>query len=155
MQIGVAIGSNQGKREKYIATAVERLRDLDPKLQLATVIETAPEACPAGSPAFLNTVAVLEYQGDLQMLLEYLQELEQVAGRQGPRKRVKNAPRTLDLDILFAGDTVIDQPGLHIPHPRMMDRLFVLEPLAELLPDLKPFVDRPSVSERVKELKYQ
>lgn len=153
MQVGLAIGSNQGSREKHIAVAVERLRDLDPALRMATVIETEPEACPAGSPVFLNTVVVLEYNGDLLMLLGYLQELEEVSGRKGPKAREKNAPRTLDLDILFADDQEINIPGLHLPHPRMMDRLFVLEPLAELLPELKLHPGGPSIEDRVKELK--
>ena len=150
---GIALGSNLGDRETLLHDAVTELSLLGTEVQVASLHETDPVGCPAGSPKFLNTVMVMQYQGDLFDLLLKTQRLEEQAGRSNKGEMVRNAPRPLDLDILFYGQQVLNHHQLTLPHPRMMDRLFVLEPLAELLPDFRPYPDRPSVAECVEALK--
>lgn len=152
---GIALGSNLGNRQQQLEHAISELSRLGTDVRVAGIVETAPVDCPKGSPAFLNTVLVMIYRGDLFELFLKTQQLEIEAGRQWKERDVRNAPRPLDLDILFYGQQVLNHHQLVLPHPRMMDRLFVLEPLQELLPDFCPHPDRPSVSERVKELRNQ
>jgi 2-amino-4-hydroxy-6-hydroxymethyldihydropteridine diphosphokinase len=153
MLIGIGLGSNLGDRQQYLHHAIGELEKLGSHLRVASFYETDPVDCPPGAATFINTVVLMEYRGDLLALLYSLQNLEQLAGRMDESIRQKNAPRPLDLDILFCDDQVRADPELILPHPRMMDRLFVLEPLAELVPDFHPYPDRPSVAERVEELK--
>ena len=89
----------------------------------------------AQGPDFINAVAAVSTRLTAPDLLLALQQLEQRAGRERP---YRNAPRTLDLDLLLYGDACIDSPSLTVPHPRMMERAFVLIPLAEIAPDLVP-----------------
>ena len=89
----------------------------------------------AQGPDFINAVAAVSTRLTGPDLLLALQQLEQRAGRERP---YRNAPRTLDLDLLLYGDACIDSPSLTVPHPRMMERAFVLIPLAEIAPDLVP-----------------
>ncbi len=86
----------------------------------------------ASGPEFINAVAQLQTELSPLALLHALQTIEQAAGRQRP---YHHAPRTLDLDLLFHGDTVLQTPELTLPHPRWRERAFVLRPLAELAPD--------------------
>jgi 2-amino-4-hydroxy-6-hydroxymethyldihydropteridine diphosphokinase len=86
----------------------------------------------ASGPEFINAVAQLQTELSPLALLHALQTIEQTAGRQRP---YHHAPRTLDLDLLFHGDTVLQTPELTLPHPRWRERAFVLRPLAELAPD--------------------
>jgi 2-amino-4-hydroxy-6-hydroxymethyldihydropteridine diphosphokinase len=127
----VALGSNLGDREAHLAHAVTALR-ATPGVEveaLSSVRETAPVGGPPQG-AYLNAVVELRTQLTARALLERLLEIEAEAGRvRGPQR---NAPRTLDLDLLLYGDEQIDEPGLVVPHPRMQQRGFVLEPLAEL-----------------------
>ncbi|RYY73001.1 MAG: 2-amino-4-hydroxy-6-hydroxymethyldihydropteridine diphosphokinase [Comamonadaceae bacterium] len=85
----------------------------------------------AGGPDFINAVALVETRLDPVELLAALQGVEQAAGRERP---YRNAPRTLDLDLLLYGDARIDSPALTVPHPRMRERAFVLLPLADVAP---------------------
>ncbi|HEX3138953.1 MAG TPA: 2-amino-4-hydroxy-6-hydroxymethyldihydropteridine diphosphokinase, partial [Rhizobacter sp.] len=85
-----------------------------------------------GGPDFINAVAALETGLDPHALLAELQRLEAGAGRERP---YRNAPRTLDLDLLRHGDAVLDTPQLSLPHPRLAERAFVLLPLAEIAPE--------------------
>ena len=152
MLAGIALGSNLGDREVHLQRAIEALK-LRGKLQVASFYETEPVDCPEGSEPFLNTVAILEEKEPPRALWEYLKELEANAGRPTGGERGYHAPRTLDLDLLFVDDLVLQEPDLVIPHPRMMDRLFVLEPLAELMPDFRPVSDGPTVREQLEALK--
>ena len=86
----------------------------------------------AGGPDYLNAVAEIATTLTPDALLQALQSIEQAAGRERP---YRNAPRTLDLDILWFGDQVIHTPSLTVPHPRMAERAFVLRPLADLVPE--------------------
>jgi 2-amino-4-hydroxy-6-hydroxymethyldihydropteridine diphosphokinase len=126
----VGLGSNLGDREAMLlraASAIDALR-------LSPVIETEPWGY-ADQPRFLNAVAEVETELSPRALLELLLEVERRLGRtrDGPRY----GPRTIDLDLLLYGDEVIDEPGLQVPHPRLEERRFVLEPLAALVPERK------------------
>jgi 2-amino-4-hydroxy-6-hydroxymethyldihydropteridine diphosphokinase len=121
----VGLGSNLGDREGTILAAAERLGPH----RLSRIRETEPWGYP-DQPWFLNAAAELETELAPRELLERLLEIERGLGRtrNGPRY----GPRTVDLDLLLYGDLVVAEPGLTVPHPRLAERLFVLEPLFEL-----------------------
>jgi len=128
---GIGIGSNLGDRLDNLRRGVQRLLERLPTAQLLAVgplFETAPIDCAPGTQAFLNSVILLECDLPPHELREITAEVEQWMGR--PAEREKNAPRTLDLDLLFCGDHQIDDAVLSLPHPRLAQRRFVLEPLA-------------------------
>jgi 2-amino-4-hydroxy-6-hydroxymethyldihydropteridine diphosphokinase len=133
----VGIGSNLGDREAVVAAALERLGAADGVEVLA--VSTLRETDPVGyldQPRFLNGAVALETSLTARELLGRLLEIERGLGRvrgDGPRF----GPRTIDLDLLLYGDERIDEPGLEVPHPRVAERRFALEPLAELDPDLE------------------
>lgn len=133
----VALGANLGDRERTIRAAVAAL-DASPGVEVAavsTLIETEPVGY-LDQPRFLNGAAALETSLTAGELLDLLLELERRFGR--VREGVApQGPRTLDLDLLLYGSARIDEPGLEIPHPRLHERRFVLEPLAELDPSLE------------------
>jgi 2-amino-4-hydroxy-6-hydroxymethyldihydropteridine diphosphokinase len=126
----VGLGSNLGDREAQIRRAAE----LVGARRLSTIVETEPWGYEA-QPKFLNAVAEVETPLEPRALLEQLLDVERQLGRErvGPRW----GPRTIDLDLLVFGDLLIDEPGLTVPHPELAQRLFVLEPLAELVPSLE------------------
>ena len=132
----VGIGSNLGEPERQIAAALEQLAAED-GIELVAV-STLRETEPVGyldQPNFLNGAARLETELAPSELLERLLAIEGRLGRvrgEGPRF----GPRTIDLDLLLYGEQTIDEPGLTVPHPRLWERRFVLEPLAELAPGL-------------------
>jgi 2-amino-4-hydroxy-6-hydroxymethyldihydropteridine diphosphokinase len=131
----VAFGSNLGDRRRQILDAAAEVARLIDRFRLSTIIETAPVGVGLEhDPPYLNAVAVGETSLSARELFEALRAIEAAAGRERPYPR---APRTLDLDLIVAGDEVIVEPGLEVPHPRFRDRLFVLEPLAEIAPDLR------------------
>src|SRR5262245_61995665 len=113
--------------------------------RFSTVVETEPVDVPEDSGSFLNAAAVGDTDLSARELLAALHYLE---GQRGRRRSYVNAPRTLDLDLILFGSAIIDEPDLIVPHPRFRVRRFVLEPLAEIAPDL---VD-PVTGERVADL---
>jgi 2-amino-4-hydroxy-6-hydroxymethyldihydropteridine diphosphokinase len=137
-RVGISLGSNLGDRIVHLRSAIERLSPvrLSEHLLLSPVFETEPIDCPEGSGAFYN--AVIEIETDLAPLelLAATQAIERALGR--PEVRAVNAPRTLDLDLLYYDDLSLEAPGLLLPHPRMFQRAFVLKPLATIRPDLVP-----------------
>jgi 2-amino-4-hydroxy-6-hydroxymethyldihydropteridine diphosphokinase len=132
----VGLGANLGDREATIRRAVELLA-ATPGIDVVAV-STLRETDPVGyadQPRFLNGVAALETDLASRALLDRLLAVERELGRvrgEGPRF----GPRTIDLDLLLHGDEVVDEPGLVVPHPRLAERRFVLEPLHELEPGL-------------------
>ncbi len=127
----VALGANLGDARATVLQAFEDLTQL-PQTRLiarSRLYRTAPHE--ASGPDFINAVAGLETGLNAPALLQALQSLENAAGRLRP---YPNAPRTLDLDLLLYGEARIDSPQLTVPHPRMRERAFVLQPLAELAP---------------------
>lgn len=131
----VALGSNLGDRHRLLEAALRELEALAGVRVLARsrIYETAPEGPPPQRP-YLNAVVSLETDLGPRALLEQLLAIEQRAGRIRDGRR--NAPRTLDLDLLLYGNLCFREEGLEVPHPRMHLRAFVLEPLRELAADL-------------------
>lgn len=137
MRAGIAFGSNIGDRLQYLRQAracVLASPLLGPPVLTSGVYLTGPVDCPPGSGPFLNAVLEAELTGDPAALLRDLHACEKAFGRRPHPKR--NAPRTVDLDFLYAGDCRLETPSLTLPHPRMTGRRFVLAPLAEICPGL-------------------
>ena len=132
----IALGSNLGDRAGHLDRAVSEIRALRGVRVLAVSrwIETDPVGGPPGAPAFLNGALLVETRLRPAELLEALLDIERAHGRvRSPGAR--DEPRTLDLDLLFFGDLRSAEPELRLPHPRLEERAFVLEPLAEIAPD--------------------
>jgi 2-amino-4-hydroxy-6-hydroxymethyldihydropteridine diphosphokinase len=127
----IGLGANLGEREATIRAAVEALAEEDgiEVMAVSTLRETEPVGV-GPQPLFLNGAAELETTLTARELLDRLLATEQRFGR--VRVPGEHGPRTLDLDLLLYGDERIDEPGLTVPHPRLRERAFVLEPLAEL-----------------------
>jgi 2-amino-4-hydroxy-6-hydroxymethyldihydropteridine diphosphokinase len=125
----IGLGSNLGDRERLIREAAELIG----AARLSTVIETEPWGY-GNQPLFLNAVAELETPLTARQLLDHLLDVERRLGREriGPQW----GPRTIDLDLLLYGDETIDEPGLTVPHPRLHERRFALEPLLDLDPEV-------------------
>ena len=129
----VALGSNLGDRRAYLEQALQALR-AHPGIivpRTSSVYETAPVGGPAGQGPYLNAVAMLQTGLSPEELLAFLHQVEQTLGR---IRSEKDAPRTIDLDLLLYDDEVREGPDFVLPHPRMHQRLFVLQPLAEIAP---------------------
>ncbi|SKB05744.1 2-amino-4-hydroxy-6-hydroxymethyldihydropteridinediphosphokinase [Prosthecobacter debontii] len=134
---GIALGSNQGDSQRHLEAGVDHLLARIPQARLtaaASLYETEPVDCAPGTQAFLNTVIEVEADLTPQQMHAHLVAVEALMGR--PLQREKNAPRCLDLDLLYAGDYHSDDPVLTVPHPRLHLRRFVLQPLAEIRPHL-------------------
>jgi 2-amino-4-hydroxy-6-hydroxymethyldihydropteridine diphosphokinase len=126
----LGLGSNLGDREAQLARAVASLPDV---VAVSSLYETEPVGGPVGQGPFLNLVVELDTELGPRQLLEVARQLEAAADR---RREVRWGPRTLDVDVLLVGGAVVDDVDLVVPHPRMWDRRFVVEPLAELAPEL-------------------
>ena len=129
VRVYVGLGANLGDRGEALLQALHAMAAL-PQTQLLAVSSLYSSApVDATGPDYLNAVAALQTQQSPEAFLQALQTLELAAGRERP---YRNAPRTLDLDILLWGNTQLDTPALTVPHPRMYERAFVLLPLAQL-----------------------
>ena len=134
--VAIALGSNLGKRTAHLDWAVGQLRGLvfpSGGLLVSSYIETAPEGG-APQPDFLNAAVVGHTPLAPRALLEQLLAIETERGRVRSKSGGPAAPRELDLDLILYGSSVIDEPGLTVPHPRFRTRAFVLKPLAEIAP---------------------
>ncbi|MEX2577886.1 MAG: 2-amino-4-hydroxy-6-hydroxymethyldihydropteridine diphosphokinase [Verrucomicrobiales bacterium] len=133
---GLSLGSNLGNRLANLREAVDRLdeaRSTD-HLLVSSIYETEAVGCGTDSPDFLNAVVEIETELTPEALMDFLQNIETAMGR--ALARTVNAPREIDLDILYYDDLKAKTARLEIPHPRMNEREFVLRPLAEIRPDL-------------------
>jgi len=143
----IGLGSNLGDRRRNLEAALDALR-AHPQIAVTAVssfLETEPVGGPPGQGKFLNAAAKIETDLSPEALLEELKRVERALGRKpGPRW----GPREIDLDILLCGNTILDTEALTIPHPRMRERRFVLEPLAEIAPDARD----PATGRTVREL---
>jgi 2-amino-4-hydroxy-6-hydroxymethyldihydropteridine diphosphokinase len=131
----VGLGANLGDREAALRAAVGRLA-AEPGVELVAV-SSIRETEPVGivdQPSFLNAAAAIETDVPARELLDRLIEIERRLGR--TRVGPPFGPRTIDLDLLLYGDLAVDEPGLTVPHPRLHERRFALEPLVELDPEL-------------------
>jgi 2-amino-4-hydroxy-6-hydroxymethyldihydropteridine diphosphokinase len=130
----IALGSNLGDRRAALDFAASRLAPLLAGFILSDAVETDPEGeSLQQQPLYLNAVAIGDTTLEPRQLLDAILTIEHDFGRERPYPA---APRTLDLDLILLGDAVVDEPGLHVPHPRFRERFFVLGPLAEIAPDL-------------------
>ncbi len=137
-RVGISLGSNLGDRLAHLREAVTRLGPArcGESLRLSPIYETEPVDCLPGSGAFYNAVVEIESPLAPLDLLTFTQSIERELGR--PEVRDRNAPRTIDLDLLYYDDLVVALPGLQLPHPRMLQRAFVVLPLASIRSDLVP-----------------
>ena len=131
----IGLGANLGPREATLLRAVERLAAEDEitVLELSSLRDTEPVGV-TDQPEFLNGALAVETTLSPRELLDALMRIERELGRVRGAERF--GPRTIDLDLLLYGDEVVEEPGLTVPHPRLHERRFALEPLAELDPEL-------------------
>jgi 2-amino-4-hydroxy-6-hydroxymethyldihydropteridine diphosphokinase len=133
----LALGSNLGDRRKSLESAISALEAVGIRVvQQSALYETEPQDF-KDQPWFLNMVLEVETKHFPIQLLSLLQRIEREMGRIRSRDTVPKGPRTIDIDILLYGKTVLEAPQLTIPHPRMSERRFVLEPLLEIASDLR------------------
>jgi 2-amino-4-hydroxy-6-hydroxymethyldihydropteridine diphosphokinase len=123
----VGLGSNLGDREALVRRAAELIG----AARLSSLYETEPWGY-VDQPRFVNAAAEVETSLPPRQLLDFLLDVERRLGRE--RVGHRWGPRTIDLDLLLYGDAEVDEPGLQIPHPRLLEREFALRPLAELVP---------------------
>jgi 2-amino-4-hydroxy-6-hydroxymethyldihydropteridine diphosphokinase len=137
MRTAVALGSNLGNRLGNLRAArkaIVALSNVKPPILSSAIYETEPVDCEPGAGKFLNAVVEFNYEGELTTLLEQLIRIEEVLGRN--RNHAKNVSRPIDIDLLYCGSRNIRNERLELPHPRMHLRKFVLQPLADIRPDL-------------------
>jgi len=149
MRTAVALGSNLGDRLKNLRAARDRIGNLpgvQAPLLSSAIYETEPIGCEPGAAKFLNAVVEFDYEGDPIHLLEQLLQIEESLGRK--RDHLKNVSRIIDIDLLYCRDLRIHNERLRLPHPRMHLRRFVLQPLADIRPELV----LPGQTKRVSEL---
>ena len=144
-RIVVALGSNVGRRRDTILQAAQTVARLLSGFQLSSIIETAPVGAGLeNDPPYLNAVGVGKSDRPIREVFDALRAIEAAAGRTRP---YQGAPRTLDLDLILAGDEIVDEGDLQVPHPRFRERRFVLDPLCEVAPDLVDPVTQLSIRE--------
>jgi 2-amino-4-hydroxy-6-hydroxymethyldihydropteridine diphosphokinase len=126
----LGLGSNLGDRRRHLRNAVVNLPDV---IRVSPVYETDPVGGPPGQDSYLNLVVELSTDRTARQLLAVARAAEETAQRV---RQERWGPRTLDVDVLLVGDTIINDAGLVVPHPRMWERAFVLVPLYDLAPDI-------------------
>ena len=150
---GIALGTNVGNRLGNLRAARDMLLNLMPPgttfLQ-SGIYQSEPVDCPPNSPDFYNAVVEIDYIGKPHELLQATQGIEWRLGRAS--SPITNAPRSIDLDILYYDNVVMDEDILTLPHPRLTDRRFVLIPLADIHPHLVLPGDETTVGEHLRQL---
>jgi len=139
----LSLGSNVGNREANLRQAISRLGTIGRVQKVSSFYETEPVEFVA-QPWFLNCALALETEKMPKQLLSSILQIEQEMGR---RREQKKGPRTIDIDILLFGSSVIDTKDLTIPHPAMHERRFVLEALAEIAPEQRHPIFKRTVRE--------
>jgi 2-amino-4-hydroxy-6-hydroxymethyldihydropteridine diphosphokinase len=129
----IGLGSNLGDRRALLRAAVDGLQAAGDVVGVSPLYETAPVGGPEGQGPYLNVVVALLTGDTPRRLLERCRALEAAAGRV---RTVRWGPRTLDADVLWVQGCEVDEPDLTVPHPRLWERRFVVQPLADLAPDL-------------------
>jgi 2-amino-4-hydroxy-6-hydroxymethyldihydropteridine diphosphokinase len=143
-----SLGSNLGNREQNLQEAIRRAKAWGRIVAVSSFYETEPVEF-TDQPCFLNCVIALETTADPAQLMRELLRIENEMGR---KRTLKKGPRSIDIDILLFGDAVVNTPELTIPHPEMTRRRFVLEPLAEIAPELLHPVSQKTVMQILAEL---
>jgi 2-amino-4-hydroxy-6-hydroxymethyldihydropteridine diphosphokinase len=139
----LSLGSNLGDREANLRAAIEELKEFGKVAAVSSFYETEPVEVTA-QPWFLNCAVKFDTEKMPRQLISAILAIEQGMGRQ--RKQQKG-PRTIDIDILFFGSSIIDIPSLTVPHPHLHERRFVLEPLVEIAPDVRHPIFKHTVRE--------
>jgi 2-amino-4-hydroxy-6-hydroxymethyldihydropteridine diphosphokinase len=137
MRAGVALGSNLGERLANLRNARKEIAAMSrtlPPLHCSAIYETDPVDCEKGAAKFFNAAIEFGYAGPPEELRRELASIERILGR--PAGHERNVSRPIDLDLLYFGDAVMETAELRLPHPRIVDREFVLRPLADIRPDL-------------------
>ena len=148
----LSLGSNIGDRRRHLDDALKLLQDAEVSiLRVSRVYETEPQDF-RNQPQFLNLAAEAETR---LFPLQLLHAIERVERRMGRKRLIAKGPRIIDIDILLYGGSIVGIGDLQIPHPRMALRRFVLEPLAELAPDLRHPVTHLSVAEMLEAVRDQ
>jgi 2-amino-4-hydroxy-6-hydroxymethyldihydropteridine diphosphokinase len=129
----IGLGSNLGDRSKNLSGAVERLSRIGTAGAISLIYETKPWGVDGYQPRYLNQVVAVSTTLDP---LEVVTELLSIEHSLGRSRKEKNASRTLDLDLLLHGTSIVDASGVSVPHPRLHERAFVLVPLAEIAPEV-------------------
>ncbi len=133
IDVFLLLGSNLGDRHLFLKKAIEFIeRDIAPVVKISSVYETQSWG-KTDLPDYLNQVVMIQTMIPAQVILKKILNIEIVLGR---RREEKWGSRTIDVDILFYGNEVIDENGLQVPHPQLQNRMFTLEPLAEIAPAL-------------------
>jgi 2-amino-4-hydroxy-6-hydroxymethyldihydropteridine diphosphokinase len=146
----IGLGSNLGDRQEHLRRGLLGLEQGGLELlAVSSVWETEPVDAPCGGQ-FLNMAVRFRAEHEPRRVLELLMEIER---REGRERLVRNGPRTLDLDLLTLGDLELLRRGLQLPHPRMWSRSFVLEPLAEVAPELRNPATGRTVAEEAERLR--
>jgi 2-amino-4-hydroxy-6-hydroxymethyldihydropteridine diphosphokinase len=138
----IGLGSNLGNRVGHLHEALDRLAAVTRLVAMSSIYETAPVGGP-DQGAYLNAVVVVETDLEPRRLLDVMLDVE---SRMGRVRRERWGPRTIDLDLLLHGDSAVDEPGLTVPHPRLTERRFALEPLLEVWPEATLPDGRPLAS---------
>jgi 2-amino-4-hydroxy-6-hydroxymethyldihydropteridine diphosphokinase len=147
MRAGVALGSNLGERLANLRNARREIASMSgtlPPLRSSAIYETEPVDCEKGAAKFFNAVVEFGYSGPPVELRRELAAIERTLGR--PATHERNVSRPIDLDLLYFGELVLETEELRLPHPRVVDREFVLRPLADIRPDLVLPKQREAVS---------
>lgn len=139
----LSLGSNVGDRSANLQMAIEKLSELGTVAAVSSFYETEPVGT-GPQPWFLNCAVKLETEKMPRQLIAAILNMEQSMGRQ---RRQEKAPRTIDVDILLFGSSIVELTSLTVPHPRLHERRFVLEPLAEIAPDARHPVFKRSIRE--------
>jgi len=147
--VAIGLGSNLGDRAAHLAFACDRLSALLDGFRVSSTYTTRPVGVSELQPDFFNAAAIGRTALSPRALLDALLAIEQARGRQRPWP---GAARTLDLDLLLAGESIMNESGLAVPHPRLRERRFVLEPLSEIAPDLRDPVSGLTIRELLAQL---
>jgi 2-amino-4-hydroxy-6-hydroxymethyldihydropteridine diphosphokinase len=139
----LSLGSNLGDRDANLQTAIAKLGEIGNVVGVSSFYQTEPVELTAQS-WFLNCAVKFETEKMPRQLISAILNLEQSMGRQ---RKQKKGPRTIDIDVLLFGSSIIEIPSLTVPHPRLHERRFVLEPLAEIAPDARHPVFKRTVRE--------
>ena len=130
----LALGANLADRLASLRSARRHLEELAQVVRASSLYRTEPVGGPPGQPRYLNAVVAVRLPSHLVEPRTLLEACLRIERRHGRERRERWSARTLDVDVLDIGGRILDEPGLHLPHPRMMDRTFVLAPLCEVAP---------------------